>query len=146
MEIEPRDFLNIFLRFWPFEPHIHITFFLIKVMCNLRKILCHLICTRPMLQSIWQQCMCTLLDYVPSQCHLTLIVCIALDCNVEKQLGLVISKNKRRLITIFAFPPDSLCWDVVWALVLAPDSLVLYSLYPGISKDATCNVEGGRND
>ena len=28
LEIEPCDFLNIFLRFWPFEPHFLINFFL----------------------------------------------------------------------------------------------------------------------
>ena len=27
-EREPRDFLNIFLRFWPFEPHFLIEFFI----------------------------------------------------------------------------------------------------------------------
>ena len=30
MQFEPRDFLNIFLRFWLFEPHFHIKLFLIK--------------------------------------------------------------------------------------------------------------------
>ena len=28
LEIEPRDFLKIFLRFWPFETHFLISFFL----------------------------------------------------------------------------------------------------------------------
>ena len=31
------------------------------------------------------------------------IVCIALDCNVEKQLNLIISQNKRRFIVICRF-------------------------------------------
>ena len=30
LEIEPSDFYKIFLRFWPFEPHLLISFFLIK--------------------------------------------------------------------------------------------------------------------
>ena len=30
MEIEPCDFFNIFLKFWFFESHFLITFFLIK--------------------------------------------------------------------------------------------------------------------
>ena len=30
MELEPRDFLNIFLKFWAFEPHFLRNFFLIK--------------------------------------------------------------------------------------------------------------------
>ena len=30
VEIEPGDFLTIFLRFWLFEPHFLINFFLIK--------------------------------------------------------------------------------------------------------------------
>ena len=32
LEIEPCDFLMIFLRFWPFEPHFLINVFLIKYM------------------------------------------------------------------------------------------------------------------
>ena len=35
MELEPCDFLNIFLKFWPFEPHFLINFFLVKKrVCN----------------------------------------------------------------------------------------------------------------
>ena len=30
LEIQPRDFLKIFLRFRPFEPHFHTNLFLIK--------------------------------------------------------------------------------------------------------------------
>jgi len=70
---------------------------------NLRKILCHLICKWSMLQSIWQQYMCALLGYVPSQCHLTSIVFIALDCNIERQLDLVISERNGRFIAIFRY-------------------------------------------
>ena len=32
LEIEPSEFLKIFLRFWKFEPHFLINFFLIKNM------------------------------------------------------------------------------------------------------------------
>ena len=34
LEIEPCDFLNIFVRFWPFEPHFLINVFHIKKTCN----------------------------------------------------------------------------------------------------------------
>ena len=39
LEIEPRDFLTIFLRFWRFEPHCLINFFLIKKNVHLINIL-----------------------------------------------------------------------------------------------------------
>ena len=35
MELEPCDFLNIFLKFWLFDPHFLINFFLIKKSCSL---------------------------------------------------------------------------------------------------------------
>ena len=34
LEIELSDFLTIFLRFWPFEPHFLINFFLLKKTCK----------------------------------------------------------------------------------------------------------------
>ena len=33
LELEPCDFLRIFLGFWPFEPHFLINFFLIQKSC-----------------------------------------------------------------------------------------------------------------
>ena len=35
VELEPCDFLNIFLKFWLFEPHFLINFFLIKKTCKI---------------------------------------------------------------------------------------------------------------
>ena len=30
LELEPRDLLDVFLTFWPFEPHFLLNFFLIR--------------------------------------------------------------------------------------------------------------------
>ena len=69
---------------------------------NLRKTLCRLVCPWPMLQSIWQQYMYTLLDYVHSQCHLTSIVMLRSSSTSSSV------KTKENSPPFFAFPPDIL--------------------------------------